>query len=549
MRFFRKSLKTKLITFSILLVTIPLLILSTFSYYNSKESLDELGNANLKNAVSLTIEMIDGLNIEVNKGNLYKEDAQERVKSSIIGVKNEDGTREMTNALDLGENGFMFVLDMHGNIVAHPTLEGQNLIDAKDPNGVKYIQKLLEVGDQEEGGTFSYDAPLPGKENEFGKMVTYAQAEPDWGWTVVAGTYASDFNQSANDMMIANAIVTWSTILVSIFIVWFIANRIAKPIKTVSARMNQLANGDLDGEEVSVKSKDEIGDLATSLNRMQHNLKDMIQNVSSASETINSQSTELTRYAEEVASGSEQIAITMEEISKGSEEQATASSELNETMGRFVNEIAEVAFTGENTKNNAENMLQMANDGSRYMESSVSKMDVINDKMQQSLEMVKGLDSKTKEISTIMAVITDIAEQTNLLALNAAIEAARAGEHGRGFAVVADEVRKLSEEVSNSTSGIIEIVNEIQKESQQVVQSLDEGYHLVEDGSEQIQTTGQTFHSLKQVINEVGEQVETMSASLFKVIDDSKTINQSIENIASISEESAAGVEQVSATA
>src|SRR5690606_7168409 len=168
--------------------------------------------------------------------------------------------------------------------------------------------------------------------------------------------------------------------------------------------------------------------------------------------------------------------------------------------------------------------------------------------VQESVEKVKGLDSQSQDISKLVSVINDIADQTNLLALNAAIEAARAGEHGRGFAVVADEVRKLAEQVSVSVSDITEIVASIQRESTNVVQSLQLGYEEVAKGATQVKTTGDTFAEIDRAIGEMVSNIQIITSNLATMSNDSQEISATIQEIASISEESAAGVEQTSAS-
>jgi len=163
--------------------------------------------------------------------------------------------------------------------------------------------------------------------------------------------------------------------------------------------------------------------------------------------------------------------------------------------------------------------------------------------------MVKGLDTKTNDIAKLINVIQEIADQTNLLALNAAIEAARAGEHGKGFAVVADEVRKLAEQVASSVSEITSIIQGIQTESKNVVISLEDGYRNVAEGTETISKTGDIFNELKETIKKVSHKIRGMSESINSVLDNTKKMGESIESIASVSEESAAGIEEVTATA
>jgi methyl-accepting chemotaxis protein len=190
----------------------------------------------------------------------------------------------------------------------------------------------------------------------------------------------------------------------------------------------------------------------------------------------------------------------------------------------------------------------MTKKGHEYMNTSTEQMNKINSIMQFSVEKVKGLDEQTKQISTLVKVIRDIADQTNLLALNAAIEAARAGEHGRGFAVVADEVRKLAEQVSHSVKDITEIVNSIQTESNSVAVGLLNGYSQVDEGSKQIQITGQTFKDIYDAVTDMVERIQTISENLDTIASNTVEMNVSIDNIAAVSEQSAAGVEQTSAS-
>jgi methyl-accepting chemotaxis protein len=191
----------------------------------------------------------------------------------------------------------------------------------------------------------------------------------------------------------------------------------------------------------------------------------------------------------------------------------------------------------------------MANEGREMMASSTAQMERINAIVDDAVAKVQGLDAQSQEISKLVGVIQDISDQTNLLALNAAIEAARAGEHGRGFAVVADEVRKLAEQVSASVTDITGIVSGIQNESGIVAASLQEGHHEVEQGTSQIRTTGEKFNAINTAIAGMADHIQTVSENLADVAESSETMNASIEDIAAVSEESAAGVEQTSAAA
>ncbi|MCJ8007891.1 methyl-accepting chemotaxis protein [Lederbergia wuyishanensis] len=542
------SIKSKLITISFLILTIPLIITGTLAYYKSASSLDDLGSTNLKNSVEMTISMVEALNKEVEKGNISLEEAQEEVKVAILGEKNTDGTRAINPNLDLGENGYMFVLDPEGNQVAHPKLEGQNSWDSVDSSGVKSTQEIIKKGSN--GGGFTYfDWPLPNNQNKIASKVTYSKIEPNWGWIIVAGTYMYDFNKPAQQILNVVLLVIGVTILVGLLIIWVFSSRISKPINMVSEHMEHLSNGYLSQAHIQIKSKDEVGRLANAMNHLQSRLQDMIQNVANASETITSQSEEFTQSANEVREGGEQIASTMQELSSGAESQAHSATELTEMMENFNIKIVEANKHGEDIVKTSYEVLAMTEEGRVLMDQSVKQMENIHQKVTTAVENVQGLNTQTKEISKLVHVIQEIAAQTNLLSLNAAIEAARAGEQGKGFAVVASEVRKLAEQVSDSVSEITNIVERIIQGSNDAVSSLQSSYEEVENGTNQIKVTGQTFGNINESVTDMVNKAQDISINLRELTENSSEMNKSIEEVAAVAEESAAGVEQAAASA
>ena len=344
------------------------------------------------------------------------------------------------------------------------------------------------------------------------------------------------------------AIVSALVILVSIAAALITSTLISRPIIKVMDQMKLVAKGDLSQEPLHTNLKDEVGQLIHATNEGMDNTRNLLRKINGVSETITSQSEELAQSASEVKAGSEQIAVTMQEMARGAETLADSSSTLASTMENFTSKMQEANSKGEQIYDTSNNVQKMTEEGSQLMELSVQQMATIDKIVQESVEKVKGLDSQSQDISKLVSVINDIADQTNLLALNAAIEAARAGEHGRGFAVVADEVRKLAEQVSVSVSDITEIVASIQRESTNVVQSLQLGYEEVAKGATQVKTTGDTFAEIDRAIGEMVSNIQIITSNLATMSNDSQEISATIQEIASISEESAAGVEQTSAS-
>ncbi|MBS4219061.1 cache domain-containing protein [Bacillus sp. FJAT-49711] len=533
---------------SFLLLSIPMVVSGLFAYEKSNDSLDNLGEINLKNSVEMTILMIQNMNEEVEKGNLSLEEAQEKVKIAILGEKMADGTRPINQNIDLGENGYLFVLSQDGVDIAHPSIEGQNTWESEDSSGEKFVQKMIKSA--KEGGGFSYYTwPLPGQENQIEPKLAYSKLDPNWGWVVASGTYMMDFNKPAQEILNLMVIIIGVALLLGTLIIWLFSSNIAKPINMVSNHMEHLAQGNLTQEALKVKSKDEIGRLADAMNQMQAALKDMIRNVSYASKTIASQSEEFTQSANEVKEGGEQVAATMQELSSGAESQANSAASLTETMEDFNAKIIEANDNGEDVVKTSDEVLEMTEEGRILMDQSVVQMENIHQKVTLAVENVKGLNSQTKEISHLVQVIEEIANQTNLLSLNAAIEAARAGEQGKGFAVVASEVRKLAEQVSTSVNEITTIVSGIISGSEEAVQSLQSSYVEVEAGTNQISLTGQTFANINESVTDMVGKVQNISVNLKELRESSGVMNASIEEVAAVAEESAAGVEQAAASA
>ncbi|MEK4283390.1 methyl-accepting chemotaxis protein [Ureibacillus sp. FSL K6-0165] len=544
--FKKLTIKRKLLIISTALLLIPLVVVSFINFMQTEESLNDLGKTNLSNSVEMTLEMINSLSKYVDRGEISLEDAQEKVKEAILGSKNEEGLRPINKNIDIGEHGYLFIVDEKGTMLAHPTIEGQNMWNDEDTKGLKFIQEIIKVG-QSGGGFVYYDYPLIGNENQIEEKVAYSKVDSNWGWIIGASTYMMDFNKPANNILKVNLFTLLIAVIIGLIVIWVFTNSISKPIQMVMERMNLLSRADLSPEPLRIKSKDETGQLALAMNDMQDKLKNILQEIAKNSEIVSSSSEELTQAANEVKLGANQIVVTMEELAQGSEKQADNASNLSSIATNFVATSQEANEHGERVQQRAKEILALTNDGSRLMESSAKQMQTIDHIVRDSVGKVNELHTQVQEISQLVIVIKEIAEQTNLLSLNAAIEAARAGEHGKGFAVVAEEVRKLAEQVAYSVTDITKIVNNIQEEFSVVTEALTNGYKEVEQGSTQIKTTHETFTTIQNSLQEMVDSITVVAENLSTIATNSSEMNSSIQEIAAISEEAAAGIEETTA--
>ncbi|MDY0396185.1 methyl-accepting chemotaxis protein [Virgibacillus halophilus] len=361
-------------------------------------------------------------------------------------------------------------------------------------------------------------------------------------------TATKDVDQKKSETLFVLIIAFLLSLAAGCLLLVLVNRSITKNLNKIVNTSYKIAQGDLTVESMGYQGKDEIGKLSYSMNAVLKHLQSMIGQMTAVSRTLDRQSSALHQSATEVKGGSEQIAGSMHELAAGAEEQANHSQSLLLQMKDFTQQVQTSSNHGALIEQASGEVLAMSQEGSELMDASTKQMTVIDGIMKEAVEKVKGLDTQSQRISQLVHVIKEIADQTNLLALNAAIEAARAGEHGRGFAVVADEVRKLAEQVSVSVTDITDIVSNIQQESASVTLSLDAGYEEVTKGASQIKTTSDTFSGIDIFVSEMANNIKEVTGNLVQMADSSQEMEKALAEIAAISEETSAQVEETSAS-
>ncbi len=319
-------------------------------------------------------------------------------------------------------------------------------------------------------------------------------------------------------------------LIVGLAMTVYIARNITGRVSQMVAMIEAIAGDDLSREDMQIRNRDEIGTAGTLLNSMKNNLKTIVQSIASTAEHVASASEEISASATEMASGSETQKDQVHQVATAMQEMSATVHEVSENC----NKAAESAHKASET----------AREGGAIVGDTLTLMHSIADSVRETAKSVQQLGSRSDQIGKIVGVIDDIADQTNLLALNAAIEAARAGEQGRGFAVVADEVRKLAERTTKATKEIAEMIQSVQAETRGAVEKMQSGTQQVEKG---VEVTAKAGGSLKQIIGQaehVGEMVTHIATAANEQSSTTETVNANMDQISKLVAEAAEGAQQ-----
>jgi len=336
-------------------------------------------------------------------------------------------------------------------------------------------------------------------------------------------------------------------LLASIITIWLIRKR-TKPISILNDYANNIAEGNLNIKDISIKNNDEIGELANTLNYMAEQLRNIIQQFKTNAEHVAASSGELTGNVNQANLATEQIAATMQQLETGVGKQTDNIGDTTQIAKDMSSGVQQIASNAQHVSTTSIDASQKASEGTETIHNTVQQMNAITNNINDLGNVVKGLEERSNEIDEIINVITEIADQTNLLALNAAIEAARAGENGRGFAVVADEVRKLAEQSAESAKQISDLVLTIKEETRVAVESMDTTKKEVTEGIAVVNTAGDSFNQIKDSINEVSNQIQDVSAAVEELAAGTEQMEDSMNQISEAGEVVKEGTEEVTSS-
>lgn len=337
--------------------------------------------------------------------------------------------------------------------------------------------------------------------------------------------------------------------VISGLLILYMVTRILKSIFQVFLQAtNRVAEGDLTGE-IYFPTKDVFGRMATAFNKMVKDIRDTVQQSASTANNVACESQQVSDATQEATAALQQISAAIQQIMGGTQGQAYQLNETLQVMRDLSAAVQQIAASSQNAHGASQNASRLAIKGANEVERAVLKMNSISETVKRSAQVVKTLNERSEQIGEIVNVITSIADQTNLLALNAAIEAARAGEHGRGFAVVADEVRKLAEGSGKAAQQIGDLIKEIQSETGMAVNAMvvgskevEEGVVIASEAQQALKEIVETVESTVDIVQEISTAAQQQSAGITQVV-------QSIDKINNIAQQVSSAVQQVSASA
>ena len=500
-----------------LIFIIAVSMLGVFAGLALKQSYDLMhaGKAvKTQHIVESTLGTLEYFHSLQESGQLTQQQAQQQAKHAL-------------SKLRYGRNDYVWINDLAPNMIMHamsPALDGKSLADYKDPDGKEIFNEFARIAKQQGSGFFSYRWPMPGANAPVDK-ISYVQLFSPWNWVIGSGVYLDDIDREFRATAIKVGAISLVMLLIMAGMIILIMRSIMQPLENVVSAMHNIASGEGDlTRELSIQGNDELTQLGEHFNTFTLKLRSTISNLLSsaatlklASEALGEQASQALHINEEQAQQTEQIATAINEVTYA---------------------VQDVAKHAEQASGEVSQATQQASAGQANIDTSLQQTDLLSATIEQAVSVIQTLADESSQVGRVLDVIRSIAEQTNLLALNAAIEAARAGEQGRGFAVVADEVRLLAQRTQQSTDEVQKMIESLQHNSQAAVQVIGESSTNTQATVEQAHQAHQSLSSISTALHLLNELNASIASATLEQSYVTEEINQNITQVASLSQSS-----------
>jgi methyl-accepting chemotaxis protein len=516
------SLRNKLLLLSLFPLILALLILMSVSYYVEQDAL-------AAEVVTFKTKLVGERKQQIKEAT----EIAAGIVNYQLSLKEQGNVNQALRDIRFGSAGYFFMYDSQGKNIFHaliPSLEGQNKIDMTDPRGTKIIVGLLDAAKRGDG-SFSYYYQKPNT-NEQIEKISYAMMIPGTDWMLGTGAYIDDIDavveeyratvtEQMADKSFAILLIALFLTGITGFIIMIAAHRMVVPIKNMADNLNDIAKGEGDlTKRLAVKGEDEIAQLGRSFNLFVDKLQNIIGDVATATAKVKTAANAI--HAQTKVMSSQLVSHNNE-----TDQVVTAITEMSSTANEVAKNTTQVAEATHAATGDVAN-------AQRCVDASLEEIASLMSQINNAAGSIKSLSEQSQKINSVLSVIGGIAEQTNLLALNAAIEAARAGEQGRGFAVVADEVRNLASRTQASTLEINEMLSALHKLVTQAVKAMEESQQSCVRSVDSSRTISDSLGSVTSAVTAINDMSTQIAAAATEQSSVTEEINRNVYAIQEI---------------
>ncbi|MDN4497355.1 methyl-accepting chemotaxis protein [Pseudomonas mosselii] len=455
-------------------------------------------------------------------GTLTREAAQQQALQVVRGLRYD-------------QNDYFWINDLQPKMIMHPAnpkLDGQDLSAIRDPDGFAVFNEMVALARSQGAGPVDYRWPKPGASEPVEKT-SYIQLFKPWGWIIGSGVYIDDVQAEFARQLRDASLLGLGIALLMALLVMLIARSIARPLQEAVQAMGTIASGESDlTRRLDTHGRDEITHLGEHFNRFNGKLQGVIGQLQGAAHALAESAGHVGDNAGAAQARSTQQSMQMDQV-------ATAINEVSYA-------VHDVAKHAEQASSEMRNAQTQVGHGQQAIHGSLQQIDRLSATIEQAVQVIRELASHSTKIGGVLEVIRSIAEQTNLLALNAAIEAARAGEQGRGFAVVADEVRLLAQRTAQSTAEIQTMIEHLQGQSEAAVRAIDTSSEASRQTVEQAREAGSSLDAISLALGNLGALNASIASATLQQSHVVEEINRNVTETADLSQQTAEAARQSS---